>query len=175
MKYSNFKNSEFYTFFNISETLSEKFSADLTKISLKTGGFQEHIDLYIYRDNNDEIRKVQLYLNRDWIGNTNSINPFGTDIAKSFIDLFLPKEYDPKFKKHLVHYLFNLRGDHQVVIPLHKAFQGFEESSPEIQPFLDVYRNTKKTARKTFKDFVLNMENLIKNDKNLLFIEINCK
>jgi hypothetical protein len=175
MKYSNFKNSEFFDFFNIRETLSAKFSSNLTKTTLKTGGFQEHIDLYIYRDNNDEIKKAQLYLNRDWVGNANSINPFGTDITKSFIDLLLSKEYDPKFKKHFVHYIFNLRGDHQVFIPLHKAFQGFEESSPEIQPFLDVYRNIKKTTRKILKDLILKMENLVKNDKKLLLIEISWK
>jgi len=175
MIYSNFKKSEFYNFFFISKISSKKIGVDLIKISLKTGGFQEHIDLYIYIDNNDVIKKAELYLNRDWVGNIESINPFGTDITKSFIDLFLPKEYDPIFKKHLVHYLFNLRGDHQVVIPLHKAFQEFEESSPEIQPFLDVYRNTKKKASKPLKDIVLNMENLITNDKKLLFIEIKWK
>lgn len=172
MRYSELKDSEFYHFFNLSEQFKEKFSSNITKLLLKTGGFQEHIDIFLYINGNNQIKKAELYLDREWIGNKKSINPFGTDMSKSFINYFLPSNKDSEFKKHLVHYLFNLRGENQVLIPLHKAFRSFEESKPEIIPYLDVYRNTKKEISKISKNFELFIENIIQDQKERLLINI---
>jgi len=173
MKYSDFQQSEFYKFFNLMEQSSIKVDKDQKKFYFKTGGFQEHIDIYLYVNNDNLIIQSELYLDRKWIGNTKSINPFGSDISKSFIDLFLPKDHDKEFKKHLIHYLFNLRGDEQVVIPLHRAFIDFEESVPEIVPFLDVYRNNKNKMNKTTQNYNLIMENITQNQKDRLLIRID--
>lgn len=174
ISYSQFKVSELYHFFNLSENTIEKISLHLKEISLKTGGFQEFIDLLIHTNNDDCIVKAKLHLAREWIGDSDSINHFSTDIAKSLIDLLFPsgKNYDPEFKKHLVHYLFNLRGNNEVVIPLHKAYQQFEDSSPEVKPFLDVFRNKQNYAQEKFNDFEISMKNLIKNDKEYLSLEM---
>ncbi|MBD3229114.1 MAG: hypothetical protein GF329_13075 [Candidatus Lokiarchaeota archaeon] len=172
MRYSELKDSEFYHFFNLIEQKKEKFNSNLTKLFLKTGGFQEHIDIFLYINKNIQIKKAELFLERQWIGNKKSINPFGTDISKGFINYFLPSNKDSEFKKHLVHDLFNLRGENQVVIPLHQAFRGFEESTPEIIPYLDVYRNTKKEISKTSKNFELFMQNIIQDQKERLLISI---
>jgi hypothetical protein len=175
MHYSKFKESEFYSFFNIKEEYSRDLDSGLTEKSLKTGGFQEYIDLYLFLDKTGEIKTAELILDRDWVGDTQTINPFGKDITKSFISLLFPTDYDPRFKKHLVHYLFNLRGNNQVYIPLHKAFQNFEESSPEVQPFLDVYKNIKQSKELTVKDIIINMENTTKDGEEVLSIIISWK
>jgi len=173
MNYSDFRQSEFFKFFNLVEQSSIKVDLDQKKLYFKTGGFQEHIDIYLYVNNDDLIKHSELYLDRNWIGNTKSINPFGSDISKSFVDLFLPEDLDKEFKKHLVHYLFNLRGDEQVIIPLHKAFIDFEESVPDIVPFLDVYRNYKNKIKKTTQNYNLIVENIIQNQEHRLLIRID--
>lgn len=172
MKYSNFKSSEFFHFFNLTEENREKLNEVDKKLLFKTGGFQEHIDIFLYIDQDNNIKKAELYLDREWIGDINSINPLGTDISKSFIDYFLPSEEGSEFKKHLVHYLFNLRGKNQVVIPLHAAFKGFEESTPEIIPYLDVYRNMKKKISKKSQDYELLFKNIIQDQEERFLIKI---
>jgi hypothetical protein len=172
MKYSDFKASEFFSFFNLSESSSEQISSELKKVSLKTGGFQEHIDIYVYVTKNGDIKKAELYLDRQWIGNIDSINPFGADISKSFLQYFLPSQEGSEFKKHLVHYLYNLRGKNQVVIPLHQAFKGFEDSTPKIRPYLEVYRNISKEMSKRSKDYHLIMKNTIQGEKEGLLISL---
>ncbi|TFG00922.1 MAG: hypothetical protein EU541_01015 [Promethearchaeota archaeon] len=175
MNYSMFKKSEFFEFFNLTEKGSAELDSGLREVHLKTGGFQEHIDLFIYLNKKEEIKKGRLFLDREWIGDINSINPFGTDISKSFIDILFPNSLLPDFKKHLIHYLFNLRGNNQVYIPLHKAFQEFEDAAPETIPFLDVYRGEKKKSTKSTESLILSMENILSEDKARLLIEINLK
>ncbi|TXT64859.1 MAG: hypothetical protein BAJALOKI3v1_160061 [Promethearchaeota archaeon] len=172
MKYSDFQASEFFSFFNLVTSSSEQFSSELKKVSLKTGGFQEHIDIYVYMTGNRDIVKAELYLDREWIGNVDSINPFGADLSKSFLQYFLPTQKDSEFKKHLVHYLYNLRGKKQVIIPLHQAFREFEESIPAIIPYLEVYRNNKKKMQRNKQNYILTMENITQNLKKRLLIRI---
>ena len=89
IKYSELQQSEFFSFFNISEIKIEK-TPELTEIRyLKPGGFQEFIDI-LFKIKDDEIKEAQLILERSWIGNHKKINPFGTDITKSFIEAITP-------------------------------------------------------------------------------------
>lgn len=84
VNYDELKGSDFYQFFNIKE---QKITNEgkYTRIEVKTGGFREYIDIIFYLNENREIEKGILLLDRNWIGNEQSINPFGKDIAKSFI------------------------------------------------------------------------------------------
>lgn len=173
MNYSEFINSEFFRFFNIRIEKSTEKASDITIVHLKTGGFQEHIDIFISIDKEGDILEGKLFLDRKWIGDANTINPFGTDISKSFIALLFPHDLQPDFKKHLIHYLFNLRGDNQVYIPLHKAFQEFEDAAPEVKPFLDVYRGQKESKIKSIEDFSLTLKNLQAEGKDRLLIKLS--
>ncbi len=175
MNYADFKNSEFFNFFNLRTESSKELSSGIIELHLKTGGFQEYIDIYFYLDKKSEIKKAKLLSDREWIGDPSSINPFGTDISKSFIDIVFPKHLTPEFKKHLIHYLFNLRGDNQVLIPLHKAFQGFENAAPEVIDFLDVYRGQKEHVVKTHQKYTLTMQNIYSEGKGRLLIEMTYK
>jgi len=95
---SQLRVSEFYKFFHISEiAVSQEYDPfsiqdDFYVLKLETGGFKEFIDIRIVVEN-DGIYYATLRLSRQWICQY-GINPFASDILKSFIDAFIPKLID---------------------------------------------------------------------------------
>lgn len=172
MNYRAFKSSEFFNFFNLTLKDSKEWNSEIREFRFKPGGFQEHIDILLSVNREEEIKKGKLLLDREWMGDEKSINPYGTDISKSFIAVLFPDNLLLEFKKLLVHYLFNLRGNKQIHIPLHKAFQEFEDSAPEVKPFLDVYRGQKEREYKSIEKFSIKMENIYSKERNRLLIEM---
>ncbi|TFG08517.1 MAG: hypothetical protein EU539_02205 [Promethearchaeota archaeon] len=156
--YSELKKSDFFEFFNLREIERQKLSKTVKKIKLKPGGFQEHIDIE-FKVKNDLLVSAKLILDRQWIGSAKTINPFGKDIAKSFIVAVIPSE-ERESVRNLVHFLFNLRGNEDIIIPVQKVYQFYEKSEPEIEPFLDVYRNQKKHAEFGLKDSKFIIKNI---------------
>ncbi len=75
--WSDLQDSEFFGFFGVHGT-GRRGSA----ILLKTGGFQEHIDLEADLDG-DELRRFALHMARAWVDGAGA--PFAKDIAKSFV------------------------------------------------------------------------------------------
>ncbi|MBN1799953.1 MAG: hypothetical protein JW891_00510 [Candidatus Lokiarchaeota archaeon] len=171
MKYEALKNTDFFSFFNFQE--SEFFNLSFKGICLKPGGFQEYIDLILCLDNEEEIVQAFLYLDREWIGNEASINPFGKDISKSFIDALYPKDLNDEFKPSLITSLWNLKGTKDTIICLDKVIQAWENSDSQVKAFLDAYRGSLKEVSKKNNDNVeIRMKNLIENGKNRLLITI---
>ncbi|THA23364.1 hypothetical protein [Streptomyces sp. A1547] len=80
--YPNLSATEFFGFFNIHETERAE-----TTVRLKTGGFQEHVDLTLELDARGRVSEATLLLRREWIAD---LNPFALDIAKSFLFDFVP-------------------------------------------------------------------------------------
>ena len=171
MKLSDLKNSDFFTFFNLREINSIKIDNSIEIKEYKPGGFQDHIDIKFEISNkNDEIKSGTLLLDRDWIGNIESINPFGTDIAKSFIVAITPPD-EKKSIEELAHYVFNLKGLKDIVISCEAFIFKFEESNPKIKIILDVYRNLSDS-----NDFILKyskfiFKNLKESNKQRLLIK----
>lgn len=171
MKFTDLKNSDFFTFFNLREINSIKIANSTEIKEFKPGGFQDRIDLkFEIANNNDEIKSATLLLDRDWIGNIESINSFGTDITKSFIIAVTPPG-EQKSVEELAHYLFNLKGLKDVVIPCGDFVFKFEESNPKIKIILDVYRNLSDS-----NEFILNnskfiFKNVNENNKQRLLIK----
>ncbi|MFX1236505.1 MAG: hypothetical protein ACFFAS_17965 [Promethearchaeota archaeon] len=168
MNFESFKNSDFYFFFNLSEIKTSK-SFPLY-IKLKPGGFQEHIDLEIVLEEHKEIKQAILMLDRFWIGNEVSINPFGKDIAKSFIDLMLPSNPTVDFKESLITSLWNLKGSNEKIICIDKVVEAWESSNVEVKHFLDVYRGSMKGFKKIMNKIELTMENIKDDNKERLKI-----
>jgi hypothetical protein len=173
MNYSEVKNSEFFKFFNLSLVSSNELNSGDKEFRFKPGGFKDYIDIVLWFDMEEQIKKGKVILDREWIGDYKSINPYGTDISKSFIALLFPENRLSDFKRLLVHYLFNLRGDRQVHIPLHKAFQKFEDSAPKVKPFLDVYRGEKEREQKSIGGFTIKMENIHSEKRERLLIQLS--
>ena len=145
MIYSEFRTTDFHSYFN----LSELSSSTSTRKRFKPGGFQEHVDLELRLDEQSEIMCGELILDRKFIGNTEHLNAFAKDIAKSFIAAFIPqstklREDDPALL--LVHSLMNLIGSKDPIIPCSRPLYYVEGSAPRIQPLLDTYRGTRESA-----------------------------
>lgn len=87
------RSSDFYSFFHISETAIEGL-LDHRSFKLKTGGFQEFIDIEVLVDQNEKVHRALLTIARQWIAQMGATNPFAVDIVKSFIDAMIPKQID---------------------------------------------------------------------------------
>lgn len=172
ISYSKLKNSEFFSFFNLSEIESERSSPTIKII--KPGGFQDYIDIEYHLNKQGEIIMALLLLDREWIGNVEKINPFGKDIAKSFIDSIVPpkeKEGDDNIVVLLVHFLFNMIGTKDQIIPCTEPLYNFENSSPQVKSFLDVYRNLKNSFEIPLKNSKLKIKNIIQKEKKRIMIK----
>ena len=172
LKYSELKNTDFFNFFNLKEGANIEISENSRKISFKPGGFQEFIDISI-EIKNDIVNKSYLILDQNWIGNSDTINPFGKDITKSFIATFISPEIKSEFRDSLITSLWNLKGSKDVVICMDKVVKAWEESDIEVKKFLDVYRGFETMARKIMNNIEIMMENIKENNKIRLEITIS--
>ena len=117
-------------------------------------------------------------MDREWIGDDKSINLFSKDISKSFIDAVTSseeKKNENNQVKLLTHYLFNLKGSRDIIIPLDKLLQDFEESSPKVKAVLDVYRNLNRSVEFSLEYSKFFFENIVQNGRPRLLIEWNTK
>jgi hypothetical protein len=172
VNYNELKSSDFFNFFNLHEIKDQKTSQFFKK--LKPGGFQEYIDIELYLNNNNDVEKAQLGLDRKWIGNYENINPFGKDLAKSFIDAVVPyeeKEGEDNVIILLVHFLFNMVGTKDKIIPCTAPLYHFEESSDVVKTFLDVYRNLIPSYELSLKHSKIEISNIMQNNKPRLIIK----
>lgn len=85
MDYEEFQKSEFASFFNTHEIERIQEPNGGFRVRLKTGGFQEFVDIELKLDASLRLRQASLDLARAWVGNEDSLNPFAKDICKSFI------------------------------------------------------------------------------------------
>lgn len=77
--------SDFWTFFHLGITGKEKTKYGI-EYKLKTGGFQDKVDLTIGVNENGEVSESKLYVNRDWLlGPPWGVNPYAQDIIRNFI------------------------------------------------------------------------------------------
>ena len=172
INYNELQNSDFFNFFNLHEIKDQKSSQFLKK--LKPGGFQEFIDIELYLNKSNDIEKARLILDREWIGNAETINPFGKDITKSFIDAVIPleeKRGEDNIIVLLLHFLFNMIGTKDKIIPCTEPLYHFEESSTEVKTFLEVYRNLIPSYELSLKHSKIKFSNIIQNNKERLIIK----
>lgn len=100
---------DFWSFFNIN-IVSKEVCSDTINYILKTGGFQDEIDLVIGTNLRNEISHSTLYVNRSWIiGEPYGINPFALDVVRSFIlstisplDINSIKNLSELFQPHVI-------------------------------------------------------------------------
>jgi hypothetical protein len=85
MKFSQIQDSDFFTFFHISQIEETNQTNGLIVRKFKPGGFQSEIDLEMHFTKEEVLKSAFLQLTHSWIGNLQHINAFAKDIAKSFL------------------------------------------------------------------------------------------
>jgi hypothetical protein len=160
-QYSKIKESDFYNFFNLSE---KSMIGNL--ISLKPGGFQKHID-FLFKVENDLIYEAILSLDRAWIGNDESVNPFAKDITKSFISALFPDALDQEFKLELIQAIWNIKGRQDRVYCIDEAVYNWETANAQIKLFLEVFRGNQGIVSFSSEFFSLKMENRLEKHEEI--------
>ncbi|MHA1269434.1 MAG: hypothetical protein ACTSPY_06555 [Candidatus Helarchaeota archaeon] len=168
INYDDLKKTDFYSFFNIHEDKIEKID-NYTYLYLKTGGFQEYIDLIFVIDDSNNIIKAELTLDRKFIGGLNNVNPFGKDIAKSFIYTITPISEKDSISP-LVDFIWKLEGLNDFIIRIQKRTDS-QRSPNEIEmSIINVYLNIAPKAEFKLSSSTFTFENISNNDNHYLKI-----
>jgi hypothetical protein len=139
LAYADLQKTDFFKFFNVHEVASEAQPSGGTLLKLKTGGFQESVDLELMLDASRNITVARLYLTRGWVGNGQHVNPFATDIASSFLTAFSAPE-DLKQVRYFADGLRELHGTGDQVIHLNPVSEPASLTPPDVALFLDTFK-----------------------------------
>jgi len=141
MEYSRLKETELFSFFHFTEIGRRPQSSGMMEILLKPGGFQEFIDVAMRVDRSEGVHEGVLLLDRDWIGGPMTINPFGKDLAKSFVEAVIHPE-DKEKASSVVSSIWDASGSMDEVLYLHGKGEKREE---QYQKLTSVYYGTEKS------------------------------
>jgi len=173
MDYSSLKRSELFTFFHITEMSRSKSSADgLTRVSLKPGGFQEFIDLEAGIDEASLLRFMTLIMDRHWVGDVCSVNPFAKDITKTFMLTVVPEE-DLPLAKDVIDGIWNLTGASDKVYHLKQQTEVEESYDPQVVLAQRVFLGEKERFEMLMPSSELIIENSTAGVKQLLRLTID--
>ncbi len=140
MEYYKLKETELFSFFHFTETGRRPHVRGLTEICLKPGGFQEFIDVSMRVDREQGVHEGILLLDRDWIGGPMTVNPFGKDLAKSFVEAVTHPE-DKEKACAVVTTIWNLTGSNDKPQYVEDKPKCAEE---DIEKLTDVYLGIEK-------------------------------
>jgi hypothetical protein len=171
MKLSDIESSgtDFFKFFNIHQVAEIPLLGISVIKKFKPGGFQESIDLEITENELGELLSAGLQLNRTWIGNVQKINPFATDIAKSFLHAFIPPKIHNELKT-FIDFIEFAHGTQDRIIHISGKQPSLGTPSPEIRHFLEVFVGNEVQYVRDYSICKIAFTNL--NMKNRDFLEI---
>ncbi|TFG31363.1 hypothetical protein EU527_12680 [Candidatus Thorarchaeota archaeon] len=156
MEYYKLKETELFSFFHFTETGRRPQSRGMTEIHLKPGGFQEFIDISMKVDSKEGVHEGILLLDRDWIGGPMTVNPFGKDLAKSFVEAVThPKDKEEACS--VITTIWNLTGSKNKREYLHEKKSKCEE---QIDKLMNVYLGTEKCYSLELENCKIVVENV---------------
>ncbi len=156
MEYHKLKESELFSFFHFTETGRRPQSRGFTEICLKPGGFQEFIDVSMKVDRDEGVHEGILLLDRDWIGGPMTVNPFGKDLAKSFVEAVThPKDKDKACS--VITTIWNLSGSKDRILYLDDKESAIED---QIEKLTNVYLGIEKCYSREFEKCKIVIENI---------------
>ncbi|TFG15812.1 MAG: hypothetical protein EU535_01030 [Promethearchaeota archaeon] len=174
VSYSKLKDTDFFTFFNLSEInrIDQNIPRNSKTILLKPGGFQQFIDIS-FQISNDQIFKACLSLDRNWIGDEKSINPFAKDITKSFLMALFPEGLNQEFKMMLVQGIWNMKGSQDRIFCIDEVILNWESSNPDIKKFINIFQGIDIHHEIDFKLLSIQMFNEFDKTKNSIWFHLN--
>lgn len=174
MSYEELQKTELFSFFHFTESGRRQSPDGFQEIHFKPGGFPEFIDVQMKVDRTQMVHEGILYLDRDWIGGPMTVNPFGKDLAKSFIAAVCPAK-DKKNVERVVSTIWNLQGNSDKVIPLHPDGPDDLTKEVPIEEIEQVYLGTSKIFEMTCEESCIKIENVVDIGKNRLKITIETR
>jgi hypothetical protein len=171
--YNTLKESDLFTFFNFSEVGRRKGEKGLAMVSFKPGGFQEFIDIAMQMDVAGKIYSAVLLMDRKWIGNEKTINPFGKDLCKSFIQQMTPEE-DRMEIEPVVFILWDMIGKEDQVIGV-KPVGTAVPSDKGVAMIVDVYKGIEKEFTFEMTKSKMKIENVVDGGRDRLRISVLSK
>lgn len=92
--YKDYLHSEFASFFHTAEVKRTPYKSGEVR-EIKTGGFQDYINIYMYTDTvSNIIHEATLEIDREWMDEDNG-HDLATDLVKSFLLDLIPKADQP--------------------------------------------------------------------------------
>jgi hypothetical protein len=174
IEYKKLKESDLFTFFNFSEIGRRKGDKGLAMVSFKPGGFQEFIDIAMQMDVAGIIHSAVLLMDRKWIGNERTINPFGKDLAKSFIQQITP-EADRDEIEPIVFILWDMIGQEDQVIGIKPTEISHIPEEQGVASVVDVYKGIRKSFVYQMSESIMKIENVVDGGRDRLKISISSK
>jgi len=171
MNYRDLQETEFISFFGIHEAEKTENANRLTRVVLKTGGFQEFIHLELKIDRSNEIKQAVLEIDRSWIGNELSLNPFAKDICKSYIDVICRSESNPIINDMIIG-LFEITGKNDNVLYVHPP-KPINEHLPETRAAVKVFIGLEPSMDLTLDQLKLSMTNMNIANKDILRVLVD--
>ena len=139
LDYQDLLLTDFFKFFNCKEIASKEEDSRIIK-QVKTGGYQEYIDIEFHLNEAGELIEATLLLDRSWVGDHENLNPFAKDIAKSFVEVVAPVE-NKKDVQELVYRIFHQQGSKDRVITIRTPRDEYGVPPLEIKKILEVFKN----------------------------------
>lgn len=131
---------DFATFFNLTQQQSQPLDFGQKELHYKTGGFQEHIDLYLIVDKNNTLLTARIEVDYQFISTQKT---FAIDVIKSFLKDFCHQT------------------DAAVCNTLAiRLMEGEGEVAPELAGVMKVLNSKKKWDSSTLQESVLTTETL---------------
>jgi len=174
MSYEDLQKTELFSFFHFTESGRRPAAGGFQEIHYKPGGFQEFIDVHMKVDRSHIVHEGVLYLDRDWIGGPMTVNPFGKDLAKSFIAAICPTK-DKEKAEQVVSTIWNLQGSKDNVISLHPDGPNDLTKEVSIEKLEQVYLGISRIFEMTCEESCIKIENVIDVGKNRLKITIEAR
>lgn len=171
MIYDELRDTDLFTFFNFTEVGRQRTPEGLVEVRLKPGGFQEFIDVLLHIDRSSVVQKGVLLLDREWVGSPSTINPFGKDLAKSFVQAVTHPD-DKERAAGIVTTLWRVTGSDDIIVRI----RGSDKTEQRVSEFLDrlveVYLGTAEEFNKTLSKTRVSMKNIVSLGKKRLQITI---
>jgi hypothetical protein len=171
MRYEELRETDLFSFFHFIEAGRRRTPEGLVEVMLKPGGFQEFIDVSVIIDRSSVVHKGILLLDRDWVGGSRTINPFGKDLAKSFVEA-VTDPVDKDRASGIVTTLWRITGSDDIIVRIRDD----DRTEPKVTEFLEhlvnVYLGSSQEFSKRLKRTKVSIQNVVDVSRKRLRIEV---
>jgi hypothetical protein len=172
--YEDLKKTDLFSFFNFTEMGRRLSQGGLVEIRLKPGAFQEFIDASMKVDRAGNLQEGILYLDRDWIGGPMTLNPFGKDLAKSFVNAVTHPD-DRERAAGIVSTLWRVTGSDDIVLRIRDHPETGEKVQEFLEKLVNVYLGTEDSFSMDLSKTSICIENIKTLGKSRLRVVVSAR